>query len=114
MSQKRASDETVIVARYMSRHDAEMAKSFLEDQGIASFVAADDTHVPLQLTEGARLMVMGDTAATAREALADAEMLPAGGEEDPAGEATSSRSFYLAVFALLLVLIVLTYLRYGL
>jgi hypothetical protein len=96
----------------MNRHDAEVAKSFLEDQGISSFVAADDVHVPLQLSEGARLHVMSTRSDAALEALTDANMLPTdetGGRraEDAAsgsGESSTgtSSNFYLVIFLLLI------------
>lgn len=70
------SEETTIVAMYSTRHDAEIAKSFLEDHGIDAFVVADDVHVPLQVTEGARLIVMQSKAERAHEALADVRLLP--------------------------------------
>ena len=70
------SEETVVVANYPARHYAEMAMSYLEDQGIDAFVVADDVHVPLQLTEGARLTVMASRAEAAYDALAEVNLLP--------------------------------------
>lgn len=49
MSRDLSQEETVVVAAYPSRHDAEMAKDFLLDQGIHTFVVADDVHVQMQL-----------------------------------------------------------------
>ena len=71
-----SSDNTTVVATYPARHYAEMAKSYLADHDIDAFVIADDVHVPLQLTEGARLVVMQGRAQAAHDALADANLLP--------------------------------------
>jgi len=70
------SEETTVVAVYAARHDAEIAKSFLVDHGIDSFVVADDVHVPLQLTEGARLVVMKSQAQSAYNTLSAGNLLP--------------------------------------
>ena len=70
------SENTEVVATYPARHYAEMAKDFLSDNGIDSFIVADDVHVPLQLTEGARLRVMASKVPTAYEALERAGLLP--------------------------------------
>jgi hypothetical protein len=75
MTRDLSSEETTVVATYLARHDAEMARSFLADQGIDSFVIADDVHVPLQLTQGARLLVMRSQAQKAYDALVDANMM---------------------------------------
>ncbi len=84
-----SSEETAVVATYTNRHDAEVAKSFLEDQGIASFVVADDVHPPIQLTEGVRLFVMSEEAQNARIALEDAKMV---GDLAPEEDDVSPRS----------------------
>jgi hypothetical protein len=66
-------DELVVAATFTSRHEADLASATLEDAGISSFVAADDVHPPLQISEGARLMVMSNDAPRARAILADLE-----------------------------------------
>lgn len=70
------SDQTTVVAVYSARHYAEMARDLLDDVGIHAFVSADDVHVPLQLTEGVRLIVLEREAKTAHDALAEAKLLP--------------------------------------
>ncbi|MEM1042653.1 MAG: hypothetical protein AAGI91_08495 [Bacteroidota bacterium] len=72
----RDSDHTTVVAVYPARHYAEMARDALRDAGIEAFVAADDVHVPLQLTEGAKLIVLEQDAKAAQTALADAGLAP--------------------------------------
>lgn len=118
MTEDLASGETIVVAVYSNRHDAEVAKSFLEDQGIYSFVTADDVHVQLQLTEGARLHVMSDRAEAALDRLKDADMLMTEGQRgEHEGDGTAdhlvdrphgsvSRSFTVSFVILVLALIV--------
>jgi hypothetical protein len=72
----RTSEDTTVVATFASRHDAEIAASILHEHGIDSFIAADDVHPPLQLTEGSRLMVMASQAQEATEIL-EGDPLPA-------------------------------------
>lgn len=66
------SDETTVIQTYAHRSEAEIAKSYLQDNGIESFVAADDVHVPLQMTEGARLFAMESDSARAIDLLSNA------------------------------------------
>jgi hypothetical protein len=68
--------KTTVVATYTARHYADMARDYLEDNEIPSYVSADDVHVPLQLTEGARLIVMEREVDAARTLLREASMLP--------------------------------------
>lgn len=113
MSDDRSTEETVVVAAYPSRHDAEMARDLLGDHGIKAFVAADDVHPPLQMTEGARLLVMAADAWTAHEVLDDAEMLPptAGAldDDDVVGMESKPISLtawlFIAAFVLVLALV---------
>lgn len=120
-----ASEETAVVATFSARHDAEIAKSYLADCGISSFVTGDDVHVPLQLTEGVRLVVMQSRAQDAHDALANADLIPddmpaeayAGEEEvldasddaedEPVFAATRSRGVAVATAASVLILVVL-------
>ena len=83
MTQTPSSENTAVVATYPARHYAEIAKDFLIDQGIDSFVTGDDVHVPLQLTEGVRVFVMESRATEAYEALEGAGLLPDSIMEDP-------------------------------
>ena len=70
------SDKTTVVAVYSARHYAVMARDVLVDAGIHAFVSADDVHVPLQLTEGVKLVVLESEAQAAQDALAEAKLLP--------------------------------------
>lgn len=69
-------DATAVVARFAARHDAEIAKSYLADHGIDAFILADDVHVPLQFTDGARLVVMQSEAEEAYQRLEEADSIP--------------------------------------
>ena len=71
-----SNDATTVVATYPARHYAEMAKDFLADHDIVASVVADDVHVPLQLTEGVRLLVMQSQAEEAHRALEEAGLSP--------------------------------------
>lgn len=72
----RDTDRTTVVALYPARHYADMARDALADAGIEAFVVADDVHVPLQLTEGAKLVVLERQAEAALAALTEANLLP--------------------------------------
>ena len=71
-----STDATTVAATYPARHYAEMAKDFLADNDIVASVVADDVHVPLQLTEGVRLIVLQSQADKARRALDEAGLSP--------------------------------------
>jgi hypothetical protein len=67
-------DEAVVVEKFFSRLEAEMAAGLLEAEGIQAFVSADDaggTYPPLQHLRGVRLIVFPEDADRAREILAD-------------------------------------------
>lgn len=69
-------DATTVVASFAARHDAEIVRSYLADHGIDSFILADDVHVPLQFTDGARLVVMQSEAEEAYRRLEEADSIP--------------------------------------
>jgi hypothetical protein len=78
-----ASEETTILATYTARRDAEMARDYLDDAGIRTFVRADDAggmHPQLQRAHGVKLVGMRGVAPRAREMLAEADLLPDEGE----------------------------------
>lgn len=133
MTNDLSADGTTTIATYSSRHDAEVAKGYLESQGIDSLVIADDVHPPFQLTEGVQLRVLDSVAARAREALTD-EAIPSteeavgtgtppeSGGREPTGDLTFSLGgfvqttawMYIATFAVVVVLIILGLLITGL
>jgi len=64
----------VEVARYLHRHEAELAAGFLEDAGIRTVVQADDAggyEFGLAFARPARLLVRPEDVAVARVVLSD-------------------------------------------
>jgi len=109
MSQTSASDETTTLATYTTRRDAEMARDYLDDAGLRTFVRADDAggmHPQLQRPHGVQLVGMSGTASRARSRLDEAGLLP--DDEDAAASAPESppeaERWGSAVYGLVLVL----------
>jgi len=69
-------DAMTVVARFTARHDAEIARSYLADHDIDAFILADNVHVPLQFTDGVRLVVMQGEAEEAYQRLEEADSIP--------------------------------------
>ena len=111
--------QSTVVASYSTRHDAEMARDYLDEAGISAFMRVDDAggmHPELQRVHGVHLVVLGNGAARqAHKALQEAGMLPRSKEDidaeagDPIAEATlwSGIGALLATFALIGALTVL-------
>lgn len=77
------SDDTVVLARFHYRHEAELAHGYLQDAGIPAGLFIDDAggmEVGLAFANPARLVVHRDRAAEAREILESAGVL--NGEAD--------------------------------
>ena len=82
----RARIPTTVVARFHYRHEAELAHGYLEDAGIPTALFIDDAggmDVGLAFVNPARVVVRVEDEQRAREALANAGMLP-DVEADPA------------------------------
>ncbi|MGE5199564.1 MAG: hypothetical protein ACM3H9_07970 [Rhodospirillaceae bacterium] len=65
--------EQVVVRRFSYRHEAEVARSFLDGHGIAAWVTSDDcgsVDPALGLVRGACLVVAQENASRAEELLA--------------------------------------------
>lgn len=80
-------DEAVVVEKFFTRLEAEMAAGVLESEGIQAFVSADDAggaYPPLQHLRGVRLIVFPEDADRAREILADWRQPQTPGLEDEA------------------------------
>lgn len=75
------SDRTVVVATFGHRHQAEMARGYLEDAGIPAAVSADDGGgafgAPLTFSEGsfATVAVLEDDAGVAERILREGGFL---------------------------------------
>lgn len=61
--------DLVIIARFTYRHDAEYARGFLEDAGIASQMVVDDAAGHLAFSNSAQLVVTSEDAERAVEVL---------------------------------------------
>jgi len=69
-----SSGDTVVLEKFSTRLEAELAAGLLESEGIMAFVSADDaggTYPPLQFVRGVRLIVSPDDEARARGILTD-------------------------------------------
>ncbi len=67
-------DDAVVVEKFTSRMEAEMAAGLLEGEGIQAFVSADDAggaYPPLQYLRGVELIVFSEDEYRAREILAE-------------------------------------------
>ena len=102
--------ETAVIATYSSRRDAEIAREYLEDEGISAFFSADDAggmHPELQRSQGVDLLVLDAAAERAVALLEEADLLEGSWQDmdesnldDPVAQATPW-SAVRAVFYLL-------------
>ncbi len=79
MSNAYDTEQTVVVATYASRRNAEIARDYLIAADIQSFVSADDAggmHPQLQRPHGVKVITMEEGAEQAHEELASADLLP--------------------------------------
>lgn len=119
MTKDFSTEESAVVAAYATRHDAEIARSYLNDRGIDALVSADDVHTVVQFTQGARLVVLANDAEASLAALRDAKLLPedVGAGPDLTGDAddgaggrhlvvSTTAWIYIIVSALVAVLVV--------
>lgn len=86
MSPDQSDEETTVFAIYSTRHDAEVAREYLQDENIETFVQADDAggmHPQMQRPHGVKLVGMSSAAQDAYEALNAADLLPQTVEERP-------------------------------
>lgn len=99
MSRSDPSDETTIIATFSTRRDAEVARDYLADADLETFVRADDAggmHPELQRSQGVELVGMTGSATEARTALDEAGLLPAfdtGNPRQPEEDERSARGF---------------------
>lgn len=88
MLKEPSSDETVEIATYANWNEAEIAKSFLEDQGIDGYIVGQEPHRGPEFAEGLRLRVLDSKSKAALDALRDADLLPSSADATPeSGEA---------------------------
>jgi hypothetical protein len=115
-----SADETTVFAIYSTRRDAEMAKEYLREADIETFVRADDAggmHPQMQRPHGVKLVGMQSAAQDAYEALDEANLLPQPVEQrddqEEAGETadlTMSMGGLAGTLGAVAVLLVLLYL----
>ena len=110
-----AQQPSTVIASYPARHDAEIARDYLDEAGISASIRVDDAggmHPELQGIHGVHLVVLGNVAPQAHEALQEAGMLPRSKDDaadidaadaDPIAEATPWSGIWalLATFALI-------------
>lgn len=114
-------EESVILATYPTRRDAEAARDLLGDADIQSFVRTDDgggAYPQLQQSNGVKLVGMRGEGEQARSVLAEAGLLPDGEERGASPSETPSKEvasllygvvILLGVGALLLVLLMVVW-----
>lgn len=86
MSRDQSNEETTVFAIYSTRRDAEVARKYLQDENIETFVRADDAggmHPQMQRPHGVKLVGMRSAAQDAYEALNAANLLPQTVEDRP-------------------------------
>ena len=82
----RSDEKTTVFAIYSTRRDAEMAREYLQNEDIETFVQSDDAggmHPQMQRPHGVKLVGMRSAAQDAYEALNAADLLPETAEERP-------------------------------
>lgn len=67
-----AAPETIVIARFTYRHEAEFAGGFLSDAGIPNSVLVDDHGGHVTLNNSSQVLVAVPDAERAREVLKDA------------------------------------------
>lgn len=108
MREQISADETVVIATFSNWNEAEIARGFLEDEGILSYVSGQEPHRAPELTEGVSLRVLASKSDRALELLADHDLLPepSSPEDAEASEAAYRKlSFWLFVLIFALVLV---------
>lgn len=108
MTRDPSSDETILLATFPSWNDAEIARSFLEDEGITSYLTGQEPHRAPELS-GVSLRVLQSRAEEAAEALRGADLLPPPASEEDREEAkVANRRLMLWAFAAIFGLILLS------
>jgi hypothetical protein len=76
MFRKPPPDETVELATFGNWNEAEIAKSFLEDEGVNCYIIGQDPHRGPEFSEGLKLRVLASKSEEALDALHEADLLP--------------------------------------
>jgi len=86
MSNAYDTEQTVVVATYSSRRNAEIARDYLIAADIQAFVSADDAggmYPQMQRPHGVKVLTLGSTAERAYAELEGADLLPESAEATP-------------------------------
>lgn len=86
-------ERTTVLATYSARHEAEVARDALQNEGLRAMISADDgggMYVQMQYTNGVKLHVPEGEAEEARRVLGSANMLPGDSEAGRAEPETSN------------------------
>lgn len=123
MSASQADDRSTIIATYSTRRDADIARDYLDDADIDTFVSSDDAggmHPEMQRPNGVKLIGMSNVASRARSILDEAELLPDdggdpvhAGDQEPGIEDSPSRWLFTGVAIVIVALVILGMLFIG-
>jgi len=101
MTSSRSAENTTILATYSTRRDTEITRDCLEEEGIRSFVSANDAggvHPQLQRPHGVKLVGMQSAAQDAHEVLEGAGLLPqSGGRAEPRARSQNAEASTLSL-----------------
>lgn len=94
MTASQTDERTTVIATYSTRRDAEVARDYLDDADIRTFVSTDDAggmHPQMQRPHGVKLVGLEGTAQQAYDRLQEADLLPSEGH-GPSPDRTESAS----------------------
>lgn len=108
------SDETVVLATFGNWNEAEIAKSFLEDEGINCYIIGQDPHRGPEFSEGLKLRVLASQSEEALNALREADLLPAKvNSDDSAGDDENYRRIIFYMIAITFIIVILALVVYS-
>lgn len=119
MPASEADERSTIIATYSTRRDADVARDYLDDENIETFVSSDDAggkYPQMQRPNGVKLIGMEKSVSQARSILDEADLLPDDvehrsdvGQREPATEdgSTSPSGWWFAGVAIVIVVLVI-------
>lgn len=114
MSKELPPDETVELATFGNWNEAEIAKSFLEDEGINSYIIGQDSHRGPEFSEGLKLRVLASKSEEALDALREADLLPAIAiTDESAGDDEDYRRIIFYMIAITFIAVILALVAYS-